>query len=128
MPYETTWEPQGVSQKFRGVVSSPELLDALADIQNDSRVRTLRYLLRDFLDVDVFDVGLKVLLEGRVWSAAIRDRIPDIVIAVVTTSPEIIRSMQTASSYGLNAHPFAIFPNVDAARAWIAGFGDGRSA
>lgn len=122
MPYETTWETGGVIQKFRGVVSSPELFDALKDLYNDPRLYSLRYILRDFLDVEVFDVGVKILLEGRAASMTIQDRAPDIVVAVVTISPQIIESMKTASSYGLDVYPFKIFPNVAEARDWIAGF------
>ena len=122
MPYETTWETSGVIQKFRGVVSSPELFDALKDIYHDPRLYSLRYILRDFLEVEIFDVGVKILLEGRASSMMIQDRAPDIVVAVVATSPEIIESMKTASSYGLDVYPFRIFPNVAEARDWIAGF------
>ena len=126
MPYETTWETSGVIQKFRGVVSSPELFDALTDIQNGPRVGSLRYLIRDFLDVKVFDVGVKVLLEGRAWSMWVQEGVPEIVIAVVTTSPEIIQSMKVASSYGLDACPFAIFSTIEEARTWVAGFQEKR--
>lgn len=122
MPYETTWETNGVIQKFRGGVSSPELFDALKDLYNDRRLLSLRYIIRDFLDVEVFDAGLKILLEGRISSRMVHDRAPDVVAAVVTTNPEIIESMKAASAYGLDAFPFRIFPTVAEAREWIAGF------
>lgn len=122
MPYETTWETGGVIQKFRGLVSSPELFDALKDLYNDPRLYSLRYILRDFLDVEVFDVGVKVLLEGRAASMTIQDRAPDIVVAIVTTNPQIIESMRVASSYGLDAYPSKICASVAEARDWIAGF------
>ena len=122
MPYETTWETSGVIQKFRGVVSSPEWFDALKEIYSGPRLDSFRYVLRDFLDVEVFDVGIKMLLEGRAASTLIQERAPDIVVAVVTTRPEIIESMKVASSYGLDVYPSRIFPNVAEARAWIAGF------
>ena len=31
MPHETTWEAHGICQKFRGTLSSPELLAALGE-------------------------------------------------------------------------------------------------
>ena len=63
MPHETIWEPNGVCQKFRGVVSSPELFDALTEIRSDLRAGGLHYVVRDFLDVELFDVGVKTLLD-----------------------------------------------------------------
>lgn len=123
MPHETTWEAHGVCQRFRGTLSSPELLAALAEIQDAPGIKSLRYVIRDFLAVDVFDLGVKALLEGRAWSVVMLDEIPDIVVAAITTSPELIALMKTASSYGLDAYPFAIFSNEEEARAWIAEFG-----
>ena len=126
MPHETIWETRGVCQKFRGVVSSPELFDALTEIRTDLRAGGLRYVIRDFLDVELFDVGVKTLLEGRALSMAIHDANPDIVVAGVTTKPEIIEALRAASSYGLDAFPFRVFASVDEARAWIAESAGGR--
>lgn len=126
MPHETIWEPNGVCQKFRGVVSSPELFDALTEIRTDLRAGGLRYVIRDFLDVELFDVGVKTLLEGRALSMAIHEHNPDIVVAGVTTKPEIIEVMRAASSYGLDAFPFRTFASIAEARAWIAESAGGR--
>lgn len=120
MPHETIWEPRGVCQKFRGVVSSPELFDALTEITGDLRAGGVRYVIRDFLDVERFDVGIKTLLEGRALSMAIRDDIPGVAVAAITTSPEVLEAMRVASSYGLDAFPFKTFGNTSDARAWIA--------
>ena len=124
MPHETTWEAHGVCQKFRGTLSSPELLAALAEIQESPRIKSMRYVIRDFLAVAVADLGLKALREGRVWSSVMLDKTPDVVVAAITTNPELITLMKTASSYGLDAYPFAIFSNEEEARTWIAGFDD----
>lgn len=124
MPHETTWEAHGVCQKFRGTLSSPELLAALAEIQESPRIKSMRYVIRDFLAVAVADLGLKALLEGRVWSSVMLDKTPDVVVAAITTNPELITLMKTASSYGLDAYPFAIFSNEEEARTRIAGFDD----
>ncbi len=126
MPHETIWEARGICQKFRGVVSSPELFDALTEILNDLRAGEIHYVIRDFLDVELFDVGVKTLLEGRAMSMAIQDRNPDIVVAAVTTRGEIIEAMRAASSYGLDAFPFRVVGSVDEARAWIAESAGGR--
>ena len=52
MPHETTWEAHGICQKFRETLSSPELLAALGEIQGDPRIKSLRYVIRDFRAVD----------------------------------------------------------------------------
>ena len=127
MPHETTWEAHGVCQKFRGTLSSPELLAALAEIQESPRIKSMRYVIRDFLAVAVADLGLKALLEGRVWSSVMLDKTPDVVVAAITTNPELITLMKTASSYGLDAYPVAIFSNEEEARTWIAGFDGERN-
>ena len=119
MSYETIWEPQGIYQRFWGVVSSPELFDSLADIHRDPRVATIRYVIKDYIGVDVFDVGMKTLLEGRALSMVAQQANPDITVAVVTTNPEIIQASEIASSYQLDAYPRKTWPTLADARKWI---------
>jgi hypothetical protein len=57
MSYKTIFESTGVRQKFWGVVTSPELLYSLTDAHDDGRFNSLRYVIKDYLDVEFFDVG-----------------------------------------------------------------------
>ena len=87
MPYQTTREPTGVYQRFRGVVTSPELFDSLTDTHDDPRFDALRYVIKDYLDVTVFDVGVKTLLEGLALNTVSKRTNPHVVVAIVTTNP-----------------------------------------
>ena len=119
MPFETIVEPQGIFQKFWGEVSSPELFDSLSDLNKDRRFASIRYVIKDFTDLEMFDVGVKTLLEGRAFSMVAQHTNPDIVVAVVTTDPQIIQASEMASSYNLDAYPRKIFPTLSDARDWI---------
>ena len=119
MPYETTWEPNGICQKFWGIVESPELFDSLTDVHRDPRFKSLRYVIKDYLDVEVFDVGVKTIVDGLAFNAAAKHRNPHIVVAVVTTDPRIIESSRAALSYRLDAYPRKIFATLAEARAWV---------
>lgn len=119
MPYETTWETNGISQKFWGVVSSPELFDSLKNVHQDPRFNSIQYVIKDYLSVDVFDVGLKTVLNVRAFSMATQKTNPDLVVAIVTTNPQIVAASTAASSYRFDSYPRKIFSTVAEARAWI---------
>ena len=121
MPYETTWETNGIYQKFWGVVSSPELFDSLTDLHRDHRFNSIRYVIKDYLGIEFFDVGLKTLLDGRAFNMVAQKENPNIVVAIVTTDPEIVASTALASSYRLDAYPRKIFSTVAEAREMIEG-------
>ena len=119
MPYQTIWESAGVCQKFWGVVTSPELSDSLRDVRDDPRFDSLQYVIKDYLDVEVFDVGLKTLVDGHALGMVSKRTNPNIVVAVVATNPQIIESSKSASSYRLDSYPRRIFPTIADAREWI---------
>jgi hypothetical protein len=123
MSFETIWEPQGIYQKFWGTVSSPELFDSLSDIHHDPRFASIRYVIKDYTGVEIFDVGVKTLLDGRAFNMVAQHTNPDIVVAVVTTNPQIIQASEMASSYRLDAYPRKILPTLADARKWIEGVG-----
>jgi len=119
MPYQTTWEASGVCQKFWGVVTSPELFDSLTDTHDDPRFDSLHYVIKDYLEVTVFDVGVKTLLEGLALNTVSKRTNPHVVVAIVTTNLQIIESSKAASSYNFDTYPRKIFPTVAEAREWI---------
>ena len=62
---------------------------------------------------------MKTLLDGRAFNLVAQQTNPDIVVAVVTTSPQIIQASEIVSAYHLDAHPRKTFPTVADAREWI---------
>ncbi len=119
MPHETTREEKGLYQKFHGVVSSPELFNSIVAIHKDPDFSSFDYVIKDFLDVEVFDVGLKTLIEGRALNLGVQRKNADLVVAIVATDPALIEASMVASSYRLDFYPREIFASVAAARAWI---------
>ena len=123
MPYQTTRETQGIYQKFWGDVVSPELFESMNVIQDDPDFDSLRFVIKDYLDVALFDVGVKTLLEGLVLNMRGKRTNPHIVVAIVTTNQEIIDASNAALSYRFDAYPRKLFPTLDEARHWIASAG-----
>ena len=92
-------------------------------IQDDPDFDSLRFVIKDYLDVALFDVGVKTLLEGLVLNMRGKRTNPHIVVAIVTTNQEIIDASNAALSYRFDAYPRKLFPTLDEARHWIASAG-----
>ena len=122
MPYQTTREARGIYQKFWGDIVSPELFDSLKAIQETPDFASLRYVIKDYLDVNLFDVGVKTLLEGLALNVHWKHVNPDVVVAIVATHPEIIDTCRSALTYQFDAYPRKVFPTRADAEAWIASF------
>lgn len=122
MPYQTNREARGIHQRFWGDIIPPELFDSLKDIPDDPDFPSLRFIIKDYLDVREFDIGVKTLLEGLALNVHWKHINPHIVVAVVTTNPEIIEVCRTALTYSFDAYPRKVFPTLAEARAWIASF------
>lgn len=121
MPYQTTWETNGIYQKFWGQVESPELYDSLRVIFDTPHFDKLQYVLKDYLDIETFDVGVKTIVEGLLLNLKGKRTNPNIVVAVVTTNPDIVEASNVALAYRFDAYPRKLFPTLAEARAWIAG-------
>ena len=119
MPYQTIREPKGIYQKFWGDVVSPELYEAINVIQDDRDFNTLRYVIKDYLDVELFDVGVKTLLEGLALHTIGKRTNPDIVVAIVATNPEVIDASNAAQAYHFDTYPREVFSTLAEARTWI---------
>ena len=120
MPHETIRETTGLYQKFHGVVTSPELFNSVVAIHNDPGFAALEYVIKDYLEVEVFDVGLKTLIDGHALNLGVQRKNARLIVAVVTTDPNIIEPSLIATSYRLDSYPREIFATVAEARQWIA--------
>lgn len=120
MPYQTTWETNGIYQKFWGQVESPELYDSLRAIFDTPHFDKLQYVLKDYLDIETFDVGVKTIVEGLLLNMKGKRTNPNIIVAVVTTSPDIVEASNAALAYRFDAYPRKLFSTIAEAREWIA--------
>lgn len=128
MSYETIRESGGIYQRFWGAVDSLELYDSLKDIPTDPHFASVKYVIKDFLGVDVFDAKVKTIVEGLALNSVWKNTNPDIVVAVVTTHEEIIATSQSAMSYRVGGYPRQVFSTLAEARAWIAEVAAARKA
>ena len=124
MPNETIREPLGIYQKFWGELQSSELYESLKVVHNDPDFESVQYVIKDYLNVELFEVGVKTIMEGLAMNARGRRTNPDVIVAIVTTNPDIIGSCREALSFGINAYPRKVFPTVETARDWIRSFGE----
>jgi hypothetical protein len=120
MPHQTIRESTGLYQRFLGAVTSPELFNSVVEVHSDPAFASFEYVIKDYLGVEVFDVGLKTLIDGRALALGAQRKNPRLVVAVVATDPAIIEASMIATSYRLDAYPREIFPTLAAARDWIA--------
>jgi len=52
MPYENVWTDNGVVRTYHGDITSKEILNSNASIQNDPRFSDLRYIINDFSPIN----------------------------------------------------------------------------
>lgn len=119
MPISLQWEPHGVVRVITGDVETGELLNSVADLQNDPRFDELRFVVEDLSEVGAVqldDAGMDMLIASAIGAAFSN---PHIRIAVVATSPQVhslARQFAAHSPYITHT-----FPTLADARDWIAG-------
>lgn len=52
MPYENVWTDNGVVRNYHGDITSKEILNSNASIQNDPRFSDLKYIINDFSEIN----------------------------------------------------------------------------
>lgn len=119
MPIRFQWEPRGVVRIITGDVDTGELLNSVADLQNDPRFDELRYVVEDLSEVGAVqldEAGMDMLIASAIGAAFSN---PHIRIAVVTTSPYV----HTLARQFVAQSPYItrMFRTLADARAWIAG-------
>jgi len=117
--YELSWEPRGLVKRFFGDVTEKQFIDAVIDSESDARFDGLRHVINDFRDVESFvftpeDVDYVAAIDN---AAAVSN--PNIRIAVITSSPEIIALATQYAESSLNVYPTRIFATLADARAWL---------
>jgi hypothetical protein len=120
MPYEISWESQGVYRRYFGDVSAGERHASLDAICSDPRFDSLRYTITDYLDVGVYEQSIEdtELVAAKHIGPSLSN--PRIVVAAVAARPDIIEAIEHFITLGMTDLPYRIFSSVDAARQWIA--------
>lgn len=119
MPYELTWEPQGVCRRYFGQVLIDERSRSFDLICSDARFDALRYTVTDYLEVEHYEVTDDATEEiaARHIGALLTN--PHIVIAAVAVDPRVVASIRHFIGLGFITQPYGLFPTMADARAWI---------
>lgn len=120
MAYELVWEPDGVVLQFSGGVSSREFIQAVENIQGDSRYDDARYVIHDLLGVTQHQLSEEALTEVAVLQYGAYASNPNCRIVYVTLDDALaarVRNLPTIS--GLSSYQTEVCPTVSEGRDWL---------
>ena len=120
MPYKHTWEPYGIYRKFDGELTGKEFLQAVQEVEGDSRFDSIRYVINDYLDTANIEISTnEVNLIAAIDNAAYISN-PNIVIAQVTTNPIMEKIIAIYTQTPVKSPYLSInFSYLEEAREWI---------
>ncbi|AXS80278.1 hypothetical protein [Dechloromonas sp. HYN0024] len=120
MAYELVWEPEGVINRFSGVVRAWELVQSVETIQGDARFDDTRYVINDFLAVTEYEMGAEILTEVAVLQYGAYNTNPNCRIVFVTTDDALATLVRgVPESSGITSYQTEVCPTVSAARDWL---------
>jgi hypothetical protein len=120
MSYEAIWEEKGIYWKYKGILTSDDLLQSNISIYGDSRFDKLRYQLLDMLDVESFDVDTEAMEEVTVMDVGASQTNPRLIVAVVATHVQAKRLVELyENTTGSAPWETDLFESVEEARVWI---------
>ena len=118
MPITQQWEPRGVVRTMTGEIGTDELLESVADLQNDPRFDQLRFVVEDFSPVEALHLdqaGLDMVIATTIGAAFSN---PHIRVAVVAPAPPVRSLARQFAEH--SPYVTQIFQTLAAARGWIA--------
>lgn len=113
------WEPRGVVRTFSGVVAFDEFLESIAELQNDMRFDSIRYVIEDFSAIETLRVtaeDIDTVIASAIGAAFSNPNIRVAAIPHSDTTRALIREFAKGSPFVTR-----MFESVAAARAWIGG-------
>lgn len=119
MSHEIIWESHGVVKRFFGEVTDHDMMQSVIETESDARFDDLRYTINDFLGITGFSFGLSEIDDIAIIDKGASMTNPRIRIAVVTTSPDIVKLATHYANSPMNAYPTKIFTSLADARAWL---------
>ncbi len=119
MSYKLSWKVRGVIKHFSGHLTDKQLMQSVIDVEGDSRFDSLRYVINDFREVISVSVDNTVVEEIAAIDMSAAKTNPNIRIAIVATSPEIITASEQYAYSPFNAYPTRIFSSMEEANSWL---------
>ncbi len=114
------WEqPKGVVKRHFGHVTGRELLEAVQKTEGDSRFDSLRYVINDFRDCNALTVSPGEIQEIAAVDNAAALTNANILIAIVTTQPDITAMANAYANDPLTLFNTRVFGSMEEARQWV---------
>lgn len=120
MPFDLSWEPEGVYRRYWGDVTIAQRRRSLELICADPRFDSLEYAITDYLGVHDYEITAEATMEIASLHVGPIYTNPRIVIAAVVTDARITAAIEHFIGLGMVTVPYGIFPDALAAREWIA--------
>lgn len=120
MPFEISWEGDGVYRRYHGNVTIDDRRRSFDRICADPRFDDLRYAITDYLTVEGYEITPWATEEIAAMHIGAMHTNPRIVIAAVVVDTAIIDAIEHFISLRFISQPYRIFSSVTEARRWIA--------
>ena len=121
MPYELSWEPFGVVNRFSGIVSDEDLMAATEEVNSSPFFPTIKYQILDCSTIEKLDVTSATVQAVAIWDRRAAEINPDVRIAIIT-SAVFIRGMSNMYAYthrgAGGSWATEMFESEQDARAW----------
>jgi hypothetical protein len=121
MPYEVSWEPSGVVQRYSGVVSDEDVIAANREVYANPLLPAMKYQIVDFSLVEKIDVSSATARAVADSDRRVAETNPDVKAAIITSAP-FVRGMSNlyATTHEVRGGSWTtkIFEREEDARAW----------
>lgn len=118
MPHSTTWDRNGVSWKYWGVVSGEELLESNQEIYGDPRFDEMLYQVVDLSEVERFDVDEEDMMIVAANDKAAARSNPNVRIAIVASDATILQLSRIYGAATAATWKQRVFESVAEAQSW----------
>lgn len=119
MTFNINWDKKGVYVKFRGIVSSQDLIDANNYVISNKNFEDIAYQIFDFLSIDEFNIVKKDIQIIGLMDKSQSEFKKDMKVAIVTDRDDVRETILEYDKLMKNSSWLTEkFPDVDSARKW----------
>ena len=122
MPYENVWKDHGVVRTYYGDITSNEILNSNANIQNDPRFAEIKYIINDFSAINSCEASEQDInaIAAIDYGSSQARNIPD-KIAIVASNEELLIWVRVYFEKMKNSpYKFKLCDSIDEACQWVS--------
>lgn len=119
MPYELTWEDNGVYKRFYGIVTGDEYIESIHKTHGNSKFDYLKYSILDYSDVEGHTISTTDFKRIAAYFKGAYEVNNRIVVAVIVTRKDLLEVVNRFDSLPFASYPFIIVTTLEEARDWI---------